>query len=115
MAQKINLKKGNLSKPSYLGFSWTVLFFRFFVPFTRGDAKWGFIMLSMLFVPFASVVFAFVYNKIYTRKLLEEGWVPADKFSKKLLLDKGLILPKNGYKNEFITLKNAIDDKERIF
>ena len=104
MAQKINLKKGNLSKPGYLGFSWTVFFFGFLVPFIRGDIKWG---LIMFFIPFSNVVLAFIYNKIYTRNLLEEEWVPADGFSKELLLIKEMINPDD--EKEYITQKNDND------
>lgn len=94
MAQQLNMKKGSLRKNGFIGFSWTVLFFGFFVPFIRGDVMWGFIMLvcNILTGPLSSLVFAFIYNKLYTKKLLEENWVPANEFAKTILIEKELIL-----------------------
>jgi len=36
-----------LAKEFKLGFSWITLFFEFFVPFVRGDLKWGGILLAV--------------------------------------------------------------------
>ena len=49
------------------GFSWTTLFFGIFVPLCRGDWKWFLIMLiaNIFTYGLASIVFAFIYNKIY--------------------------------------------------
>ena len=46
MATPVNLKKGDLQKESVVGFSWTTLFFSFFVPLFRKDWKWVGIMLG---------------------------------------------------------------------
>ena len=95
MATEINLKKGNLAKKGLVGFSWTTLFFGFFVPIFRGDFTWAIIMvvLEAITCGASNIVMAFFYNnKIYTAKLLENGWEPADEYSKKTLIEKGMII-----------------------
>lgn len=93
MAQQIMLKKDNLIKKSYVGFSWTVFFFGFFVPLFRGDWKWLLIMLILTLLSFgiASIILAFVYNKFYTCNLLEKGWRPVDEYSRTVLQYKGYL------------------------
>lgn len=76
-------KKG-ATKQAPIGFSWTVLFFGFFVPFIRKDWKWGFIMLGVAFLsnylflllaPFVTqVVFAVIYNDLYLKDLQDDGY-----------------------------------------
>ena len=58
------------------GFSWTMLFFGIFVPLYRGDWKWFLIILiaNIFTYGWASVIFAFIYNKIYINDLLEKGY-----------------------------------------
>lgn len=94
MAVKVNLRKGNLTKKGFVGFSWTTFFFGFFVPLFRGDWLWMLIMLILCCVSFgiANIILAFLYNKFYTTKLLEDGWEPADELSKNVLINKGLII-----------------------
>ena len=76
------------TKQVKVGFSWTVFFFGMFVPLIRGDLKWAVIMfataslaavLTMGFGAFApGLIFSFVYNKLYTRDLLEKGYRPTN-------------------------------------
>lgn len=97
MAVEINLKKGNLIKKGFVGYSWTTLFFGPFVPLFRGDWLWALIMLALGIVTYglSSVILGFIYNKIYTNKLLEDGWEPIDEISKNILVNKGMIIRKD--------------------
>lgn len=77
-----------IMKTGFFGFSWTSLFFGFFPALFRGDFitfLGGFaITLIVAFVTFGigalviGIAWAFMYNKYYTRKLLERGYVFAD-------------------------------------
>lgn len=118
MAEQIMLKKGNFTKKSYIGFSWTVFFFGFFVPLFRGDLKGAGVLLLLniimkgiinlyiekvfkddiyfwilIITAIISVVFlitvARLYNKIYTRNLLKSGWEAVDEETKELLISNG--------------------------
>ncbi len=93
MATTINLKKDNLIKKGLVGFSWTTLFFGFFVPIIRGDVKWAIVMVVVTLFAFvlSNIVFAFIYNKQYTTRLLESGYEPADEYSRGMLRAKGVI------------------------
>ncbi|WP_212894717.1 HrgC protein [Helicobacter pylori] len=55
VATTINLKKGNLIKKGFVGFSWTILFFNFWVPIIRDDARWAIVMFISLFCYFVVV------------------------------------------------------------
>lgn len=94
MAVEITLTKDNMIKKSAVGFSWTTFFFGFFVPLFRGDWLWLLIMLILGICTsgIANIVLAFLYNKIYTNKLLELGWKPADEYSKNILITNNLII-----------------------
>lgn len=106
----------NIAKEVPTGFSWTTLFFGFFVPLFRGD---GINCLLMLILPWvtlglSSIIFPFVYNRMYIKKLLEQGYAPADKKAEMYMIVKGLIIAtgdvstfavKNTSKNEDIAQK----------
>ncbi len=106
MATKVAMKHkdiGNM-KDGYFGFSWTTLFFGFFPALFRGDfitfiggyAITLIILFAMLFTTrgemeavkieavmyivwyLPSFIWAFMYNKHYSEKLLERGYVFAD-------------------------------------
>ncbi|WQS50883.1 HrgC protein [Helicobacter pylori] len=93
VATTINLKKGNLIKKGFVRFSWTTLFFSFFVPIIRGDVKWAVIMFIAVIFTFwlSHIVFAFIYNKQYTTRLLESGYEPTDEYSRGILRSRGMI------------------------
>jgi len=76
-----------------IGFSWTVFFFGFLVPICRGDAKWAIIMfvLALCTCWIAMIVLGFMYNGIYIRGLLSQGFYPADDLSRQDLVRAGFI------------------------
>lgn len=90
MATAVTLKNPStgLIKTGYFGFSWTTLFFGFFPALFRGDFITfigGFaisIIIALITAGFGvfviSIIWAFMYNKYYTRKLLEKGYVLND-------------------------------------
>jgi hypothetical protein len=59
-----------------VGFSWTVLFFSWFPPMFRSDWKWTLIMLlcALLTWGLSGLVFMFIYNKLYIKELLNNGY-----------------------------------------
>ncbi|WP_407920632.1 HrgC protein [Helicobacter pylori] len=93
MATTISLKKDNLIKKGLVGFSWTTFFFGFFVPIIRGDARWAIVMVVVTLFTFvlSNIVFAFIYNKQYTTRLLESGYEPTDEYSRGILRSRGMI------------------------
>jgi uncharacterized membrane protein (Fun14 family) len=86
MAKRIALKhkETGIMKDGYYGFSWTTLLFGFFPALFRGDFITfigGFIIAVIIGIVtlgvgafLISLVWAFMYNKYYTRKLLERGY-----------------------------------------
>jgi hypothetical protein len=75
-----NQSNGLLKKGLY-GFSWTYLFFGWLVPLFRGEV--GIAALHLLFSFFscgvAQIIFAFLYNRQYTQRLIEQGFRFADR------------------------------------
>jgi protein-export membrane protein SecD len=76
-----------------MGFSWTTLFFGPFPALLRGDVKWFFIMalLALCTLTLSNYIFCFIYNKIYIRSLLENGYVAADDSVRTFLQAKGIL------------------------
>ncbi|WP_033588750.1 HrgC protein [Helicobacter pylori] len=87
------MKKDHLIKKGLVGFSWTTFFFGFFVPIIRGDARWAIVMVVVTLFTFvlSNIVFAFIYNKQYTTRLLESGYEPTDEYSRGILRSRGMI------------------------
>lgn len=65
-------------KSAPIGFSWTVLFFGFFVPLLRGDIKWAALMFAAAIISggLANIAFAFAYNALYRDELVQRGFRP---------------------------------------
>ena len=63
-------------KAAPVGFSWTVLFFGPFPALFRSDWKWFLIIFICALVTwgFSSLVFMFIYNKLYIKDLLAQGY-----------------------------------------
>ena len=89
MARRIVLRHSSgLVRPGFIGFSWTTLFFGPFPAVFRGDWYGFFIYVGFGFVlAFLTlgwgnviqwIVWAFFYNRWYTKRLLEKGYVIAD-------------------------------------
>lgn len=59
-----------------VGFSWTTAFFGVFPALFRGDFKWGLIMILIAIITFglSHFVFMFIYNKLYIKKLIGDGF-----------------------------------------
>jgi len=58
------------------GFSWTNLFFGFFVPLLRSDWKWALIQFfaALFTAGLCWLVFPFIYNGLYASDLLKNGY-----------------------------------------
>jgi hypothetical protein len=69
-----------LVKSGVIGFSWTTFFFGGFPAMFRGDWIFGLILIVLNILTFgvAGLIAAFVYNKHYTTKLIEQGYELAD-------------------------------------
>jgi len=63
-------------KKAPVGFSWTTLFFGFWVPVFRGDWKFAIIMFiaDTITLGVSHFIFCFLYNKWYIEKLVENGF-----------------------------------------
>ena len=99
---KISLiNKEGVIKEVKLGFSWTTLFFGMFPALLRKDFKWAMIMLGIsitinlilfgLGALITGVIFAFIYNKIYIKNLLMNGYRPVYAAGRELLIKKQLL------------------------
>lgn len=82
MATKVTIQHpaNGLTKNGYYGYSWTYLFFGWFVPLIRGEL--GVAALHLLFsvVTFGlwQLAVSFLYNKQYMSRMLEKGYVLRD-------------------------------------
>lgn len=83
MATKVIIQHpaNGLTKNGYYGYSWTYLFFGWFVPLFRGEL--GVALLHLLFSVLTfgiwQLIFSFIYNKQYMTRMLEKGYVLKDK------------------------------------
>lgn len=95
------LENGVLRKEIKFGFSWGAFFLGFIYPLIKGDymvAGISFVvigMASMIFFPLIfvlSVVFGFIYNKMYVRRLIKQGWHPFTEVDAQVLKKNGILL-----------------------
>ncbi len=82
MATKVIIQHpaNGLTKNGYFGFSWTYLFFGWFVPLFRGELGIAVLhlVITALTFGFWQVILAFLYNKQYMTRMLEKGYVLKD-------------------------------------
>jgi len=82
MAKRVALihPQTGLIKSGFYGFSWTFLFFGWFVPLFRGELMIALLhfTITVITIGLWQIIFAFLYNKQYTTRLLEKGYVLND-------------------------------------
>ena len=81
-------------KEAKIGFSFTTFFFGPFVPALRGDWKSAGLLLvgAIITSGISTLVFPFVYNKLYIKELLMKGFLPASDNDRNILVEKGFIV-----------------------
>ena len=94
------LENGVLRKEIKFGFSWGAFFLGFIYPLIKGDyivAGIYFVvigMASIIFFPLIfvlSMVFGFIYNKMYARRLINQGWHPFTEEDVQVLKKNGIL------------------------
>ena len=94
------LENGVLRKEIKFGFSWGAFFLGFIYPLIKGDYMVAGIyfvvigMASMIFFPLIfvlSMVFGFIYNKMYARRLINQGWHPFTEKDVQVLKKNGIL------------------------
>jgi uncharacterized protein YecT (DUF1311 family) len=82
MATKVMLfnPSNGLYKEGYFGFSWTYLFFGWIVPIFRSELGVAALHLLFTLCTFGiwQLIFPFLYNKQYTQRRLQEGFILRD-------------------------------------
>ena len=98
--KKAVLENGVLRKEIKFGFSWGAFFLGFIYPLIKGDYMVAGIyfvvigMASMIFFPLIfvlSMVFGFIYNKMYARRLINQGWHPFTEVDAQVLKKNGIL------------------------
>ena len=76
--KKIRVKhnESGIQKNCFVGYSWTYMFFGFFVPIFRGEISIGVFHFVFSFVTFGifQLIMPFLYNKQYSIRLLTDSW-----------------------------------------
>ncbi|MFM8546606.1 MAG: hypothetical protein ACKODB_03140 [Betaproteobacteria bacterium] len=82
MARKVMMQhpQTGLVRPGYFGFSWTFLFFGWWVPLFRGELGAAALHFLFTLVTFGlwQLILAFLYNRQFMMRMLEKGYVLAD-------------------------------------
>ena len=94
------LENGVLRKEVKFGFSMAAFLLGFIYPLIKGDyitAGIAFIVIGtagMIFFPLVfvlSMVFGFIYNKMYVRRLIKQGWYPFTEEDAQVLKKNGIL------------------------
>ena len=119
------LENGVLRKEVKFGFSWGAFFLGFIYPLIKGDymvAGISFVVIgvaSMIFFPLIfvlSMVFGFIYNKMYVRMLIKQGWHPFTEEDAQVLKKNGILFNdknKSYGSNEERTIEEAENFKKQ--
>jgi hypothetical protein len=82
VATKVTIQNptNGLTRNGYFGFSWTYLFFGWFVPLIRGELGVAALHLVFSIVTFGfwQLIVSFLYNKQYMTRMLEKSYVLKD-------------------------------------
>ncbi|MCT4640744.1 MAG: DUF4234 domain-containing protein [Bacteriovoracaceae bacterium] len=91
----INLKHHTtgLVKEVPEGFSWKSFFFAGLLPLFRG--MWSAFFITLFTCGIANLYYMFKINKLYTVKLLEEGYKPVSQVDVDKIKSAGIILAEN--------------------
>ena len=94
------LENGVLRKEVKFGFSMAAFLLGFIYPLIKGDyitAGIAFVVIGtagMMFFPLVfvlSMVFGFIYNKMYVRRLIKQGWHPFTEEDAQVLKKNGIL------------------------
>ena len=94
------LENGVLRKEIKFGFSWGAFFLGFIYPLIKGDyitAGIAFVIIGItgvIYFPLIFVllmVFGFIYNKMYVRRLIKQGWHPFTEEDAQVLKKNGIL------------------------
>ncbi len=94
------LENGVLRKEVKFGFSMAAFLLGFIYPLIKGDyitAGIAFVVIGtagMMFFPLVfvlSMVFGFIYNKMYVRRLIKQGWYPFTEEDAQVLKKNGIL------------------------
>ena len=111
------LENGVLRKEVKFGFSMAAFLLGFIYPLIKGDyitAGIAFVVIGtagMIFFPLVfvlSMVFGFIYNKMYVRRLIKQGWHPFTEEDAQVLKKNGILF---NDKNNSYTYEN---NRERM-
>lgn len=77
---RIRHRESGLIRKGMYGFSWTYLFFGWFVPLFRGEIGIAALHFLFTFLSFGlfQIIMAFLYNRQYMTRMLTNGWELAD-------------------------------------
>jgi len=87
-------KASGVGKTGRLGWSWTYLYFGFWVPLVRGEI--GIAALHLLFTAITfgvfQIIWSFFYNKQHMTRLLTNGWEVNDSDQVKMMVNRKLMI-----------------------
>lgn len=119
------LENGVLRKEVKFGFSMAAFLLGFIYPLIKGDyitAGIAFVIIGtagMMFFPLVfvlSMVFGFIYNKMYVRRLIKQGWHPFTEEDAQVLKKNGILFNdknKSYRSNEERTIEEAENFKKQ--